>query len=63
MENPRAARLAAGWPQHKLAAVAGVSPGLVRLYEANPSAVADAAKRAALDQTYEELRRATGADA
>jgi hypothetical protein len=51
-KSPRAARKAAQESQVRTAVAAGVSEPLVRLYEANPQAIKDKRKRAALDAVY-----------
>jgi hypothetical protein len=53
--EPRDVRRMAGWPMHKLALAAHVSPSTVRIFEANPEAVADPAKRARLKDVYVNL--------
>lgn len=53
--TPREVRQRAGWPMHKLALVAHVSPSTVRVFEADPEAVADPRKRARLKQVYVSL--------
>ena len=50
--NAREARLTARMSQARTAVAAGVSEPLVRLYEANPTAVKDRHTRAALDAVY-----------
>lgn len=52
MGREREARLTARMSQARTAVAAGVSEPLVRLYEANPDAVKDRHKRAALDAVY-----------
>jgi transcriptional regulator with XRE-family HTH domain len=49
-------RRAAGWSQEKTAVECGVSSPTVRVYEANPDAIKDEAKKASLDRTYAMLR-------
>lgn len=52
---PRDVRRLAGWPMHKLALIAHVSPSTVRIFEANPSAVRDPTMRARLHSVYTDL--------
>jgi hypothetical protein len=58
--SPREVRQRAGWPLHKLALIAHVGVGTVRLYEANPAAVADLEKREALGRVYRDLNTLVG---
>jgi len=46
-----------GWSQAKVAELAGVSTGTVRLFEAAPDAVKDPRKRALLVDLYANLAR------
>jgi hypothetical protein len=54
--TPREARQAIAWSLDKAAVTAGVSSATARLYEADPSAIVNRSKRAALDRLYDEIR-------
>jgi transcriptional regulator with XRE-family HTH domain len=51
----REVRVRAGWSQRRLAGLAGVSDATVRMFEANPDAIADDAKRDKLTAIYRDL--------
>ena len=55
MQSPREIRRAKHVSQLTVAARSQTSLPLVRLYEANPSAVSHDGKRAALDEVYADL--------
>jgi hypothetical protein len=61
--NHQAIRRACGWSITKTAAVADVGPGLVRIYELDPSAVKDERKREGLRRVYAALRVCAGRSA
>ena len=56
MINHRSIRRAAGWSVTKTAAMADVSPGLVRIFEMDPEEVKDVSKRLALLKLYDGLK-------
>lgn len=51
-------RRRAGWSRDRAAVEARVSYALAKIYELNPAAVADPAKRAALDAVWARMRAA-----
>lgn len=56
----RAIRLACGWSMTRTAAVAGVGPSSVRIFEIDPSELKDPGKRRALRAVYFALRTCAG---
>ncbi len=52
---PRDVRIMAGWSQVKLSVIAQVGVSTVRMFEANPEAIASPQKRARLAKVYESL--------